>query len=130
MAFRKYQTPAETASTAGVRAVPAHPLQARLIRLLDRYRASYDAEDLEDYQAVLHPLAPVTEDDMRQACRAWMADAMNTRAPHPGELKALIEAQRRQAQPQTLESWQQPAPPRLTREELQAILAGLKPSLR
>jgi hypothetical protein len=130
MAFRKYQTAPETTSTRGLRIVPEHPIEARLIRLLDRYRTNYDAEDLEDYQAVLQSLEPLADDEVRQACRAWMSEATNTRAPHPGELKALIEAQRHQAQPQALESWQQPPPPRLTHEELQMILAGLKPSLR
>lgn len=110
--------------------VPGDPIEARLIRLLDRYRTAYEPEDLEDYRDVLQPLEPLTEEEFRQVCLTWLGNAEHRRAPLPGELKALVEAQRRQAQPQELASWQRPPPTRISHEELQAILAGLKPGLR
>jgi hypothetical protein len=130
MAFRKYHTTEESARARGLRVVPGDPIEAHLIRLLDRYRTAYEPEDLEDYLAILEPLEPLREEEFRQACRAWLGAAEHRRAPHPGELKALLEAQRRQAQPQELESWQRPPPARMSHAELQAILAGLKPGLR
>jgi hypothetical protein len=132
MAIRKYKTP-ESAPARGLRLVPQNTIEARLMRLLDTYRKVYDAEDLEDYLEVLRPLEPYTEDEFRRVCLTWLSNPENKRAPYPGELKSLLEAQRRQtrqAQAQELESWQRPPPERLTHEELQEILAGLRPSLR
>jgi len=130
MAFKRMTASTETTPATGLRLVPSRTIEARLMRLLDRYGTSYDAEDLEDYLAILEPLEPLSEEEVRQTCRAWLGAAEHRRAPHPGELKALLETQRRQAQPQELASWQRPPPARMSHAELQAILAGLKPGLR
>jgi hypothetical protein len=58
MAFRKYHTTEESARARGLRVVPGDPIEARLIRLLDRYRTAYEPEDLEDSRDVLQPLEP------------------------------------------------------------------------
>jgi hypothetical protein len=60
-------------------------------------------------------------EDFRQACLAWMGNPDHRRPPHPGELKALLDA--------VLKA-QRPPPPRMPRDELDAILGGLKPGLR
>jgi hypothetical protein len=134
MPFRKpFASTLPTNAHAGLRLVPQHAIEARLMKLFDTYRKAYDAEDLEDYLEILKTLEPYNAEEFRQVCRTWLGNPENKRAPYPGELKALLEAQQRQAhsdQAQELESWQRPPPERVPKEVRRKILAGLKPELR
>jgi hypothetical protein len=134
MPFRKplASTP-PTNAHAGLRLVSQSAIEARLMKLFDTYRKAYNAEDLEDYLEILTPLEPYDAEEFRQVCRTWLGNPENKRAPYPGELKALLEAQRRQAHPgqaQEEESWQRPPPERVPDEVRWEILARLKPELR
>jgi hypothetical protein len=134
MPFRKpFASTPPTNAHAGLRLIPQHPIEVRLMKLFDTYRKAYDAEDLEDYLEILKPLEPCDAEEFRQVCRTWLGNPENKRAPYPGELKALLEAQRHQARlslAQEFESWQLPPPERVPDEVRREILAGLKPELR